>query len=101
MNRVTLVLLLTIFSAGIFFITSSVANELVRGKVVELTDTKLVVRLSDGQKKTIYLKDSTKFMHRPGSGEQSEPPKPRRNDRIAASLEGGTAMLVVVEEIPK
>lgn len=80
---------------------SLMANELVRGKVIELTSTRLVVRLPDGQKKTIYLNEATKFMHRPGSGEQSEPPKPRKNDRIVASLEGDTAVFVVVEEVPK
>ncbi len=77
------------------------ANETVLGKVVEVTSTRLVVRMHDGQKKIVYLTDKTKFMHRQGSGEQSAPPKPRKNDRITASLEGDTAAFVIVEEVPK
>lgn len=101
MNRLTGWVLTVILFFCLFSVAPLVANELVRGKVIELTSSRLVVRQSNGQKTTIYLNDGTKFMHRPGSGEQSEPPKPRKNDRIAASLEGDTAILVVVEEVPK
>lgn len=77
------------------------ANELIRGKVVDLNASKLIVRLQSGDKKTVYLTSDTKYMHRPGSGEQSSPPTPRRNDRVAVSLDGDTAIFIVVEEVPK
>lgn len=77
------------------------ANELMRGKVVEMAGARLIIRLPNGQKESIYLNSETKFMHKPGSGEQSAPPIPRVNDKVAVSLQGRTAAFVVVEEIPK
>lgn len=86
---------------GALFETPAMANELVRGKVVEITSSKFVIRLQDGSKKTIHINTGTKFMHKAGSGEQSEPPKVKQNTRVAVSLDGNAAAFVVVEEIPK
>ncbi len=77
------------------------ANELMRGKVVEMTGSHLTIRLPNGQKESLYLNSQTKFMHKAGSGEQSAPPIPRVNDKVAVSLDGRTAAFVVVEEVPK
>lgn len=77
------------------------ANELMRGKVVEMTGSHLTIRLANGQKESLYLNSQTKFMHKAGSGEQSAPPIPRVNDKVAVSLDGRTAAFVVVEEVPK
>lgn len=77
------------------------ANELLRGKVVEITGSRLIIRLPNGQKESIHLNSETKVMHKAGSGEQAAPPVPRINDKVAVSLDGRTAAFIVVEEVPK
>lgn len=96
-----LLYVVTLAYISLFFVSDLQANENLQGKVVEMTSSKIIVRIHNGQKKAIYLSDKTKFMHRPGSGEQSEPPRPKKNDRITAFLEGDTAAFIVVEEVPK
>lgn len=77
------------------------ANELVRGKVVEATQKHLTIRLPSGNKEEIYLNSDTKIMHKAGSGEQSAPPRLAKNAKVAVSLDGRTAVFVVLEEVPK
>lgn len=88
----------------IFCVSSALslyANELVRGKVVAVAQSYLVIRLPSGQKEKISLNNNTKIMHRAGSGAQATPAKLITNAKVAASLDGRTAVFVVVEEVPK
>ena len=101
MNRIFGWLVIFILVHGVFLTVPLSANELVRGKVVEINSSRLVIRLPDGQKTTIYISSDTKFMHKAGSGEQSEAPNVKKNARVAVSLDGNTAAFVVVEEVPK
>lgn len=86
---------------GAVFEIPAMANELLRGKIIEITSSNFVIRLQDGSKKSIQIDADTKFMHKAGSGEQSEPPKVKKNTQVAVSLDGSTTAFVVVEEIPK
>jgi len=101
MNRLLYSVLAFVLIISAFSESRLWANELVRGKVVEISSSRLVIRLQDGSKKTISITNDTKLMHKAGSGEQSEPPKVKQNTRVAVSLDGNTAAFVVVEEVPK
>lgn len=87
----------------LFFCTVMVsfAEELVRGKVMKLDDTSMVLRTKDGRERDIRIRPETKIMHRAGAGEQAGPAKLKTSAQVSAYLDGRTAVFVVVEEVPR
>lgn len=82
-------------------VTLSFAEELVRGKVMKLDDTSMVIRMKDGRERDVRIRPETKVMHRAGTGEQAGPAELTISSRVAAYLDGRTAVFVVVEEVPR
>lgn len=93
----------SIMALVLFFctVTVSFAEELVRGKVMKLDDTSMVLRMKDGRERDVRIRPETKVMHRAGTGEQAGPAKLVTSARVAAYLDGRTAVFVVVEEVPR
>jgi hypothetical protein len=82
-------------------VMQSSAEELVRGKIMKLDDTSMVLRIKDGREREVRIRPETKIMHRAGTGEQAGPAKLTISAQVAAYLDGRTAVLVVVEEVPR
>lgn len=93
----------SVMALVLFFctVTLSFAEELVRGKVMKLYDTSMVLRMKNGRERDIRIRPETKIMHRAGGGEQSGPAKLTTSAQVAAYLDGRTAVFVVVEEVPR